>query len=195
MYHSYPLTDVEPVITNAELADWLGVDDTDPLLPVMATSATSAAIEFLQSELISRQRQTIYQEWPSVGTNTAPSISPNNISSKLYIDLPYARLISVDFLILGGTITTDYKEVISLPAKLYIDSPVVTSEAGNPAISVTYTAGYGLISDVPQAVKTAVSMLAAYMYDHRGACDVTSALNQSGAAMALTPYKTSVVVL
>ena len=195
MYHSYPLTDVEPVITNAELADWLGVDDTDPLLPVMATTATSAAIEFLQSELISRQRQTIYQEWPSVGTNTAPSISPNNISSKLYIDLPYARLISVDFLILGGTITTDYKEVISLPAKLYIDSPVVTSETGNPAISVTYTAGYGAIADVPQAIKSAVSMLAAYMFDHRGACDAMSALDQSGAAMALTPYKTSVVIL
>ena len=193
--HTYPLTEVVPVVTNAELADWLGVDDSDPLLPVMATAATSAAIEFLQSELISRQRKVIYKEWPSVGTDTRPSVSRNNMYENRYVNLPYARLVSVEEVLLSGDTNTDYVEINALPAQLYFDSFYYSYEDGVPALDVTYTAGYGLISDVPQAIKSAVSMLAAYMYEHRGSCDSISALNQSGAAMALTPYKTSVVIL
>ena len=193
--HTYPLTEVEPVVTNAELADWLGVDATDPLLPIFATAATSAAIEYLQSELISRTRKVVYQEWPMVGTNTAPSLSPNNIGSKLYIDLPYSRLISVQSVLLGGVATTEYKEVDHLPAQLYFDTFAATYENGDPVLVVDYTAGYGDINAVPQAIKSAVSMMAAYMYEHRGACDATSALDQSGAAMALGPYRTFTVIL
>ena len=193
--HTYPLTEVEPVVTNAELADWLGVDATDPLLPIFATSATSAAIEYLQSELISRTRKVIYQEWPGVGTDTSPTISRNNINSLRYIDLPYARLISVQSVLIGGVATTDYKQVDNLPAQLYFDTYAAIYENGDPVLVVNYTAGYGLISAVPQAIKSAVSMLAAYMYDHRGSCDSASALAQSGAAMALSPYRTSVVML
>lgn len=195
MYHSYPVTEVEPVITNAELAGWLGVDATDTLLPVFTVAATSAAIEFLQSELISRQRNVIYQDWPTVGTNTAPSISRNNAQLVQYITLPYARLISLEEAKLDGVVTTDFKVVDNLPSQLYFNSVAVSQENGEPVLTVLYTAGYGAIGDVPQAIKSAVSMLAAYMYEHRGSCDATSALDQSGAAMALTPYKTSVVIL
>lgn len=193
--HSYPLSGVTPVITNSELADWLGVDDTDPLLPIMATSATSLAIEYLQSELISRQRKTIYLNWPTTGTNTAPSLSPSNISANRYIDLPYARLISVESVKLSGDVTSDYVEVETLPAQLYFDTISYTHVNGVPDIEIEYTAGYGDISSVPAAIKTAVTMLAAYLYEHRGACDAMDALMQSGAAMALQPYKTSVVLM
>lgn len=193
--HTYPLTEVVPVVTNAELADWLGVDDSDPLLPVMATAATSAAIEFLQSELISRQRKVVYQEWPSVGTDTRPSVSRNNMYENRFVNLPYARLVSVEEVLLSGDENTDYVKINALPAKLYFDSFYYSYEDGIPALDITYTAGYGDIDAVPVAIKSAVSMLAAYMYEHRGSCDSASALNQSGAAMALTPYKTSVVIL
>ena len=193
--HTYPVTEVEPVITNAELADWLGVDATDTLLPVFATAATSAAIEYLQSELISRQRNVIYQDWPTVGTNTAPSISRNNAHLEQYINLPYARLISADEVKIGGAVTTEFKEVDNLPAQLFFNSIISSHEIGEPVLTVLYTAGFGAIGDVPQAIKSAVTMLAAYMYEHRGACDADSALQQSGAAMALTPYRTSVVML
>lgn len=193
--YTYPLTEVQPVITNNELADWLGVDATDPLLPVMATSATSLVIEYLQSELISRQRKVIYKDWPSVGTNTAPSISPNNQCVSQYVDLPYARLLSVVEVKTGGVITIDFVEVENLPAQLYFDNYYYAYENGIPAIEATYTAGFGTISDVPQTIRTAVTMLGDYLYGHRGACDISSAIHDSGAASILIPFKTHVVAL
>ena len=116
-------------------------------------------------------------------------------SSDPYVCLPYARLISVDEVLLSGEVSTDYLEVDTLPAQLYFDTATYSHTNGIPVLVATYTAGYGAIADVPQAIKSAVSMMAAYMYEHRGSCDSTSALDQSGAAMALTPYKTSVVIL
>ena len=193
--HTYPLTEVEPVVTNAELAYWLGVDATDRLLPIFAIAATSAAIEYLQSELISRTRRVVHQEWPGIGTDTSPTISRNNINSMRYIDLPCSRLISVQSVLIGGVATTDYKQVDNLPAQLYFDTYAAIYEKGDPVLVVDYTAGYGDINAVPQAIKSAVSMMAAYMYEHRGACDATNALDQSGAAMALEPYKTFTVMM
>ena len=192
--HTYALTPVEPVITNAELADWLGVDSTDSLLPMMAESATSAAIEYLQSELISRQRKVIYQVWPSVGTDTSPSLSRNNVYISNIIELPYSRLLSVEEVKQGGTDITDYTTLDTLPASLKLESKTY-SDDDEPAIEALYTAGYGAIADVPATIKMGVSQLAAYLYEHRGACAMSDALNTSGAAMTLAPYKTFVVML
>lgn len=193
--HTYALTPVEPVITNAELADWLGVDAADTLLPIMAESATSAAIEYLQSELISRQRKVIYQVWPSVGTNTCPSLSRNNLFLKNTIELPYSRLISIEEVKQAGEVTTDYTVKETLPAAIQFDYATTLIDESIPAVEATYTAGYGAIGDVPAAIKMGVSQLAAYLYEHRGACSMDDALKDSGAAATFTPYMTFVVML
>ena len=196
-HHTQPSTDVESVITDAELADWLGVDPSDPLLAAMSIAATSATIEFLQFELITRERVTVYEDWPTLGTNTAPSLSPNDLGLNLIVDIPYARLASPIVLDVeaGGEATTDYRILMHLPAAVYFNSLPVLDPSDAPALKMTYNAGYGTIDDVPQVIKTAVTMVAAYLYDHRGECSAEDSIRLSGADIMLTPYKARVIIL
>lgn len=196
-YRSYPMTDVESVITAQEFADWTGADLADPLFGPLSIAATSAVIEFLQSELITRERTTVYEDWPTTGTDSAPALSKNDAYLCPRVELPYARLsdpvtITVEA---GGEVTTDFRVLDTLPAELYFDTFPVFNVDDAPALKLVYNAGFGTIDDVPQAIKTAVLMIAGYLYDHRGACDVYDALKSSGAETALTPYKSKVVIL
>lgn len=192
---SYSLTPVVPVITNAELADWLGVDNTDTLLPIMATTATSMAIEYLEAELIDRQRTVIYECWPTSGTDGTPQISRNNLHLYLTVKLPYAVFGSVDSVEIFGEAWTDYRLLDSKPLEIYFNPIPAIGDDDNPALNITYTAGYGDIDDIPQQIKSAVLMLAAYLYEHRGVCDSASAIKESGAALALSPFKVNLVQL
>lgn len=196
-FHTFPSTDVVAVITDDELADWLGVDNTDPLLPAMSVASTSAIIEFLQFELITRERVTVYEDWPTVGTNTAPSLSPNDMLLNLIVDIPYARLTDPVVLAVeaGGAATTEYRILEQLPAALYFNALPVLDPNDAPALRMTYNAGYGAIGDVPKVIKTAVTMVAAYLYDHRGECSAEDAIKLSGADIMLTPYKAKVILL
>jgi hypothetical protein len=50
------------------------------------------------------------------------------------------------------------------------------------------------MASVPTAIKTAIMMIAAFMYEHRGQCDANDAIKKSGAANLLRPYKVEVVI-
>lgn len=193
--HSTPATDVQSVITDAELADFLGVDETDTLLPSFAQSATSLVIEYLERELITRARTVVYNEWPVFGTYSHPSISPNNSTISTKLKLPYAGALSVESVTIGGDLFTDYQLMKGRPDYLQFKAIALSTDAFVPAAVIEYTAGYGAIGDVPQGIKSAVLMLAAYLYAHRGACDVGTAIKQSGAASMLAPYKMNMAVI
>lgn len=196
MFKSYALSPVVSVINNADLADWLGVDSTDNLLPAFANTATSMVIEYLECELLNRDRVVVYEQWPYKGTDTFPSVSRNNAELCQAIDLPYARFATVSEALVFGEAYTDYRILDLSPIALYFQSIPAIGSDENPALKVTYTTGYGdTISDIPDQIKTAVTMLAAFMYEHRGACNATMALNESGAASVLTPFKMRVVTL
>lgn len=197
-YHSEPQSAVVAVITNAELADWIGVGDDDPLLPIMAQTATAAAIDFLQSELIDRERVTYYENWPTVGTIDGRSLSPSNAGLKRSVDLPYSRPtgLVVSEVLVTGEATTDFRVLQQLPAALYFEAFPGTTSDDEPSIKATYTTGYGPeVADVPQAIRTAVTMAADFLYNNRGTCSADQALEKSGAAVVLTPYKTAVVII
>lgn len=58
------------------------------------------------------------------------------------------------------------------------------------AIKVTYVAGYGdAAADVPAALKRAIRVMVAYMFEHRGTCGMTQAYNDSGARQIMTLYR------
>lgn len=58
------------------------------------------------------------------------------------------------------------------------------------AIEITYSAGYGASADdVPQPLKQAISQMAGFMYEHRGACSTGDAYSKSGAADLVAPYE------
>jgi len=197
-FHTSASTDVEAVITNAELAENTGADVSDPLLPGLAIAATAAAIEFLQFELITRERVTTYETWPTAGTNTAPDLSGNNLYLKHLVEVPYAKLTDPVMLTVEvvGEVTTDYRIIDRLWASVYFNAPTVSGDLNTaPAIKMTYNAGYGTIDDVPQVIKTAVTMIATYLFDHRGGCSATDAINQSGANTLLTPYRAKAIII
>lgn len=197
MYKTEPLSATESAIDTADLADWLGDDDTDPLLSAMTVTATSAVIEYLQSELVTRSRRTVYEFWPTTGTNTMPSISRNNECLQFEIALPYARLDSITTIQSGGeAVDSDYYRVLDgFPTRLLFNSIPAYNAEDYPALYIEYDAGYGAVDDVPTEIKTAILMCADFLYNNRGSCSAYDALQKSGAATLLTPFRAQVVLL
>lgn len=57
-------------------------------------------------------------------------------------------------------------------------------------VRVEYVAGYGATAaTVPQPLRGAIGSHAAYMFEHRGACDMTAAAQMSGAVSLWRPYR------
>lgn len=197
-FHSRPVGDVVAVITAAELADWIGVAATDPLLGPMAIAATAATIDYLEFELIDRGRVTTYENWPTLGTNTSPSLSPNDSTLSWEVALPYAQpdTVGITEVLVAGEATTDYRLIECRTATLYFDGVPVGLTNDQAALKLTYTAGYGPdASDVPQIIRTAVTMAADFLYNNRGSCSAADALDKSGASTLLYPYKANAVIL
>lgn len=181
---------VSPV-TASELADWVGVDSSDTLLAPLLLSATDAVIRFLGYDLEPREWTLTLWDWPAFGTRTWPNLVPAPYYLAREINLPYGAVQSVSFVEIYGQATALYtvrNDSLVLeqgvPYERYKDNT-------DPAIEVTYTAGLVPIS---ASITDAIKMLAAFMYEHRGACDVMEGMARSGAAMLLQPYKRDAVV-
>lgn len=188
-YTNDPL--VSPV-DNQALADWLRLDDdTDPLLPVMLTTATQAVIDYLQRDLLPRNWVLVHEEWPTVSpTRRYSDITFDFTCFMREIELPYAGAISVDTVTTYGDVTTEFRVLDSLPSKVKFHYQAKVYADDSPAITVAYTAGMGAAAaDIPQAIKTAILMIAAYMYEHRGQCDAETAIKDTGAATVLQPFR------
>lgn len=195
-YSTKALTPVVSPVTNETLADWIRVDVTDPVLSGLLIAATSYVIERLQSELINRGRVVYYQDWPLVGRNYGGTISRSEAMAQEQIKLPYATLVSVEELKLYGEAATNYTIQKTTPATILIDDIRYVIDSDKVAIECSYTAGYGATAaDVPEAIKIAITMIAAFMYEHRGSCDAQQAFAMSGAKELLTPYMNEVVAL
>lgn len=179
---------VRPPVSSQELADWSRLDSDDPTLVSALIIATNTIISFLKLDLINRQWVLRYREWPKVGTTRMYGISPNRSYSREIVELPNANLRSIESVKVNGVLTTDYIVLDGNPSALQFDTvPVYDDE--NYALEVSYTAGYGASSnDVPQPIKTAIIMLASYISEHRGGCDMGNALDMSGAKMLLSSY-------
>ena len=179
-----------PPITLQELADWLVVDVSDPILQAVSISATDATIQYLGYDLLEREWTFTAWDYPFSGTKSFPQVSrPTYIYDQL-IALPYANLLAVESVELFGQATSQF---IERSDSIVLTNPkiLVQDYKGNtePAIEVVYKAGYGQDpSDVPAVVRQSIVMAAAYLYEHRGDCAAGEALRKSGAAELLNPY-------
>jgi hypothetical protein len=82
---------------------------------------------------------------------------------------------------------TDYTyDLNSEPARLMLAQTLA------PNIIVNYNAGYATSSEIPANALTGIQLLTAYLFDHRGACDVSMAAQQSGAK---TMWASDVMIL
>lgn len=181
---------VSPV-TAQELADWLGADASDPLLTPLLSSATDAAIQFLNYDLEPRTWTLTLWDWPVYGAKAWPNVGDPVSRLKREIELPYAAIQAVSSVEVYGNVITDYvtreNSIVfaqGVPYDRY-------KENEDSAIVIEYTAGLDPVSD---SIKDGIKMLAAFMYEHRGECDVMQGLQRSGAAMLLQPYRRYAVV-
>lgn len=178
-------------VTLAEMADYIGVDISDTLVEPMLLAATDAVIRVLGYDLEPRDWTLTLWDWPSTGARTSPNLSPSLHSLMREINLPYAALQAVASVTVYGVLTTDYvsrENSIMLAAGIPADG---YGDNVDPALVVEYTAGLVPVSD---SIKNAIKMLASFLYENRGACDVGDALKRSGVSIMLQPFKRHAVV-
>lgn len=180
----------------SDLADYLDVDQADTILGFTAMQATAQAVEFLECDLVARDRVTTYQHWPYSGTATHPSLSRQDARLIHDIELPYANLepeSQVTVTVYGETVT-EFETLATKPAKVRLYPSYGTDD--QPAIVLAYRSGFGeSVEDVPSEIQYGVLTLAAFLFEHRGHCEADEAMRRSGAAGMLGPYRLRAVRL
>ena len=175
-----PQTDTVSPVAVADLATFLGVDETDPMLSGMLQAATDSVIRYINHDLLER-------EW--VGIVPVPQAGRLQLSPSVYnwptFELPYTGLVSVDAVTGNTDEVMEYTiEASRRPARITVHGWDRLSE-----LRIEYTAGMTII---PAAVKTAILMAAGFLYEMRGGCEASDALKKSGAAGLLKPYRVEV---
>lgn len=184
-------------VSEAELADLLVVSDyKDPTFAFILQSATSAAMAYTGRAFINQEFTVQWDGYPSIGTATGGLDSLRKIPMS-WIELPYPPLVQIQSIKIidrmGEVEEIDLDEItvdtIHEPGRFAFRKGWINIP-DESRLQVNYKAGYGEnADDVPFAIKHAILQIAGYMYEHRGQCDAGSALKDSGALAALSPFR------
>lgn len=179
---------VSPV-PDADLAAWLIIDPSDPVLSSVLSAATGGVVQFLGLDLLTRAWTLTLWDWPTRG-DVSGGLSPRAGGFVREISLPFANLIDVTRVELYGIESAAFvarAESIVLEPHVVATAQSIINDA--PAIKVDYQAGYGAAAEaVPVEIREAIKALAAFLYEHRGECNVQQAIERSGAAEQLRPF-------
>ena len=173
-----PTTDVVSPVTPADLAAFIGGDAADPLLPLLLSAATDAAIRYINLDLNEREWVGIIPKAQLRPFQLSPIRDQGNV-----FELPYTGLVSVESVTVDGDDLEYTLEAERRPARITLPA------WDGSEVRVEYTAGMDVI---PAAIKLGITTIAAFMFDHRGACDAEFALAKSGAMNFLKPYRVEV---
>ena len=186
--HVYTDDPLQSPVFPSELADWARLDSDDPMINTALQLASSAVLAFTKQDFTTRTWVLTCADWPTLGTKMRYSISPNDYAYVKRIELPYANLVSVDSVFINGVEETDYRIIKGKPYSIELDT-IGYDQQDTDALVITYKAGYGeSTADVPEAIRNAIKMTAAYIIEHNGACDSGDAVKLSGAKNLLAPY-------
>lgn len=195
----------EPV-TATDVKNQLEIDvaDTakDTQIELYITAAREMVEEYTGLALITQVWKLTLDHWPNDREEWWDGVRQGSLNElrasgrAAQIMLPRYPLQSVD------TITADQVAVTiadvfiadtqQRPGRLVIKHgatwPTVLDNANG--IVIDYTAGYGAnATDVPAALRLAIIQMSAYMFEHRGDCDTSSAMKMSGAQSLINSYK------
>lgn len=197
----------EPVTIN-ELKAFIEfpVADTsrDDLMTLLIATARESFELFTGRALITQEWLLTLDRWPGYGEKWWDGVKESALSEIRgkpgHVYLPRYRLQTVDSVTVydeGGNsetinvantfITDTQQEPGRLVLKDSATWPVALQTAN--AIEIAYTAGYGNAASVPSAIKHALLAMAAYLFEHRGACDADKAFKDSGAMATAQMYK------
>ena len=175
-------------ITLAELKAWLKIttDDEDTLLTGLIVAARSEIESYLRKKLITQELTMVLDQWPfsSIGDwegNIETAIG--EVATQVALKLWYPPLQSVTSI--TATFQDDTTQV--WPAINYIvdtsteddygriiikrDATLLVNLREAVSIAIIYLAGYGdNPSDVPFAIRQAILVYSAYLYQNRGDC-------------------------
>lgn len=167
---------LSPVSPN-ELADFLSLEfcsDTE-LLTGYLLAATQACLDYTNIEMLERQWVLKMDRNPERQAGYL-GVGLMHAYAAWWVQLPVYPVQSIDSVkVAGESVTARSIDIDSRPARVEVD------ESG--AIEITYTAGHASIQDINPQLLLGIKMLAGYLYEHRGACDVGEAVKASGAAM------------
>lgn len=181
-----PLARTESPVLVQELEAFLGLPSAaEATLQGLLDAATDAAVSFLGHDIQRRQWRATWWDWPTVGTIAGRNLSLRTGREAREVELPYAQAAEVVAVASYGESVTDF---IARDRAIVLNGAGANGSNDEPALTVTYWPvpdGYF----PPSSVLHGVLMLAAWMFEHRGACDAMEALRRSGAAGALTPLR------
>lgn len=162
---------VSPV-PSTTLADFLAVDQSDPLLQGLLNAATAAVIDYTCVQVIKRHWHYRADRYPE-RQPAMLGVGATGALPSWWVTLPAWPAVDVN------SVTADSYEFDQATNRVW------TTGAAAPLV-IEYTAGY---DDTPGIYLTAIMQMAAYMYDHRGGCDAGQSGRDSGAFGMLQPRK------
>ncbi|CAN8139680.1 hypothetical protein THIOSC15_1780005 [uncultured Thiomicrorhabdus sp.] len=149
---------LESPISPSDLADFMGLDyeaSLDSLLNSFLLSSCEMVIKYTNHDLLSRD----YVYKLKNVNEYKLSVTPSRIDCD--VELPIKPISSIASVTADGeTVTPDIAEGIY---------PICFTQCGE-VIEVSYTAGYATDDLIPDTLKTAIKMMASYLYEHRGEC-------------------------
>jgi len=194
---------VEPVVA-ADLATWLGVPATDPLLTPLLASSRDSCERYLGMGFITQVWKQMYDLYPLSaewwdGVRDGPVTQVTKVPQMFSLARwPLVSVASVSFfdeedVATVADVTSYYTSKTSRPPTVSLRQgftwPTPSYRVAD-AVVIEYTVGFGAAAtSVPDAIKNGIKTLAAFQYEHRGECDAEEALLRSGAVEFLKPYK------
>lgn len=166
---------VSPV-TPEELAYYLGVEysvNDESILSMHLLAACGWYIEMSSNELLSRQWVMKLDNYPTDGASFS-GLSPIYADLKAWIDIPLTPVTSIESITGNGESEGYVSDLSNKPPRVFLNN-------FSSNIVINYTAGYATPDDIPKSVMLGITMMAAYLYEHRGACKLSDAANESGA--------------
>lgn len=166
---------VSPVSAE-QLADFLSIDfveaDRD-LYNGFLLAATDACIKHTNIELLEREYTLKYDRFPERQSGLA-GVGLMYAYRAWWMNLPVYPVSSVTSVIVNDEPADDpLIDLDSRPAR------VEPRELGETII--VYTAGHATAAEINPQLLLGIKMLAGYLYEHRGMCDVKDAIKSSGA--------------
>ena len=174
-----PKTALVQPITAQNFCDFAALNystDIKPTIDALIMTASEACIRYTGRDLLQREWTYKSDRHPEgqaalYGVSYMPSCRP------AWIQLPIGPVVSVDTVAVDGETVTPEKVDLA-GRRVFID--------GGKDIVIEYTAGY---TAIPDTLLTGIKMMALYIYERRGACDVRNAALESGAMAIWHPLK------
>ena len=159
------------------------------LLDGLLVSSCQFYIDYTNKELLIRNYNLRFDRFPE-RQSAFGGLGAMHSNQDWWITFPVWPVDLVNSVTVDGQILTDGDDysydLNSEPARLMLEQTLASP------IVINFDAGYAESEDIPPNALSGIQLLTAYLFDHRGACDVSMAAVQSGAK---TLWNSDVMIL